>query len=58
MGEGWVYHLSGELAPADEVSIALGAYWSGVVSWTEDSVRVRSGTLWGALTGILVPGKG
>jgi len=50
VGEGWVYHLSGELAPADEVSIALGAYWSGVVSWTEDSVRVRSGTLWGELT--------
>lgn len=49
VGEGWVYHLSGQLAPANQSSIALGAYWSGVVEWTEDTVRVRSGTLWGEL---------
>lgn len=53
VGEGCVYHLSGQLAPANQSYIALGAYWSGVVEWTEDTVRVRSGTLWGDLA----PGK-
>ena len=51
VGEGWVYHLSGQLASANQSYIALGAWWSGVVEWTEDTVRVRSGMLWGDLAG-------
>lgn len=47
MGEGWLYHLSGQ--PLQQPAIALGAHWSGVVEWSEDAVRVRAGTLWGEL---------
>eukprot|EP00913_Durusdinium_trenchii_P033674 g31523.t1 len=47
VGECWAYHTAIKYAQPEEKIIALGAFWSGVVSMSDDTVRVRTGMLWG-----------
>ncbi|CAK9061571.1 unnamed protein product [Durusdinium trenchii] len=53
VGECWAYHTAIKYAQPEEKIIALGAFWSGVVSMSDDTVRVRTGMLWGEVMHVL-----
>eukprot|EP00435_Cladocopium_sp_Y103_P004325 s1524_g1.t1 len=53
VGECWAYLTNLQYARPEERIIALGANWSGVVSMTDDTIRVRTGMLWGEVMRVL-----
>lgn len=53
VGECWAYLTNLQYARPEERIIALGKNWTGVVSMTDDTIRVRTGMLWGEVMRVL-----